>query len=936
MAEAPLAGWEELDDGLSPDSSEEDLGDFTIAWLDAEKRFERATINAKLLMRGKDVDIEFTVDRVEVEPKDIIDVNQDLASSDGEVAVFNAELSQKVLSSSDFYELVATPVKVKIVVKPALQTMSLITTAPESIEQTCRVGVKVPPARIRWEDPKRPGLDNPKFEVEADAEDTMELHVWFERWDPKQQKVASDDTVEFSHMTDSQFDAEVFGPHPTSQPWNIAQPGSGNRRFCSLWQSHMVLPAAGRRETLPWDGHIRVRAWRKGAILGRSVNRVRLRPGATPLSQTYVPVRLGPAKIVAKLVEPAEPIPADGQQHDVVLQFVNKKNGRPVDSASVSWELATGARYPGGTVDPTTATIAKGDEGKVRFKYAPPKLTYTPSAAYDQDIRCYAGAGDARRDAEGVVVFVSPEVRAELTATKTGIEVKKPFTLVVPPDQAPDKIVGHTGFVSVEHEVPDRYHVFDALPRITALADGESCAITLDTRTDEAGNYVWRLPELAPGLAKFAEDSARRRRVLEPFKDESPGDFDRVALELLTKYRNRLNSSTSTLSRLLPRESVVTLAKHPNVLARHLSIKPEADYPKCREGTLILEAAIGGTVLVDGLQDYLLKTGLQCLFDFIAALWDALNTFLKLAERALGVLGSMGNTLAPWMLPLLRPPMNAMLSIAERFFPIAAAEMRLAMRQVESGKVPAGDALKAMLDPALQTIRQTLQSAVLRSAAAGKTLLQRIGTSGLIGAAPGKAAEAARDKTIDAITGLLIDMIRDPSSDATHRASKEMLRDMLGLQPMDAAALRVIDGTVRNIDGFAYPGQPGTAKAYLDGLPEILKRLKDADKSQADLKDEWDAVCAAVDLVTNWALFVAVVSALMIPFTAGGTVWVTAGSVAMRVVAMEMVGKLKAVAGLGIVLGRAYLLIGAYTQLLATYEARTLAMTSSSGLAATP
>jgi hypothetical protein len=918
--------WEPYDDGLDPDGDgNDDLGDFTIMWVEAEKRFEPATIRARLTVPAKGVDVPHEVDHIELEPKDVVELVPDPSQSTPTIAVFRARLTDAVMSDRSFYDKVARPVKVRIVVKPVPTATSPVPVDPEPVERSCRVGVKVPPARIRWEDHEHPGVPDPRFDVEADGEDDMELHVWFERWDPARKTIATDFDVEFSHMTNEQFDPEVFGPHPESRPWVIAQPPSGDPRFCSLWKSMMALPHPERRETLPWDGMIRVRAWRDGDITARSVNRIRVRPGARPLAQAFVPVRLGPARIEARLVEPEEPVPADGQPHDIVIQFVTARTKKPVESGTVSWELATGARYPGGTLDPLSAVLTPSDQGKVRIAYTPPKLVYTPGAAYDQDIKCFVGSGEKRQEAGGVIVYVSPEVRAELSAKKCGLDFDPPYTLVIPAAAAPDRIEGHVGFVSLQPDVPEQFDVFDALPLVAALPEGARCDLTIDTRTDDKGRYRFTLPELTPGLARLAEDSARRRRVLEAFREESAGDFDDLSLQLLDRYRNRLRNNSQTFARLLTGDLLHDLAYEPVVFGRHLCTKPEADCEKCKEGMRILEAALAGTVLVDMLQEHLLDLGLKCLADFMAALLDVVLSFTKLAEKLFGLLGKMAGKMAPWMWPLVRGPLNVLLRIAERWFPIGVVQIRLTIDALERGTVNADQALGTLWQEAQTAMSAALVTAIQRTADYAKAALASTAGAGSVG----NLGSGARDKAINAVADLLIGLVRNPTSADAARTGREALRDILGLQPMDAAARGAVGATVRNFDGFAYAGQPGTAKLYLDELQAMVNQLNGVETWQGDVKFGWDVVAAAADFVMNVALVIAIGSALMAPFTAGQSLWATGGALAARVLAAEVVGKVKSLVAISIVLYRAFLLIGAHGELVKAYELRTLAMTGS-------
>lgn len=923
LAEVDLGQYDDADPGLSGQSAE-DLGDFTIDWIDGEKRFDPALIRAKLVMKGRDLDVEFGVDYVFTKPENVIEVEHDTEASTPKVAVFNVRLTDEVLGAKNFYDRVKEPVKVTIVTSPTSAAIAAVTTAPEKIEQTCHVGVKVPPARIRWEDPKRPGLPEPEFDVEPDGKDGMELHVWLERWDPALKRIATDDSVEFTHMTNKRFDPEVFGPDPSSRPWVIAQPGSGDKRTCSLWKSRTALPAPNRPETLPWDGRIRVRARRAGDIRSRGVGTVDLRRGAPLLAEAFVTVRLGNSKIIAKLISPELPIPADGEGHEVVLQFVRERSGAPVGGVEVSGTLETGARYPGGSFDPPSQLLPEGGDGKAKFTYYPPKLTYRPGAAYDQDLRCYVGPFDKRVEAGGVVLFVSPEVRAELTAKKCGLdwELIGPYTLIIPPDRAPDRVIPHVGFVSVENGFDDPYDVNDALPKVTVLAAGERCDISIDMRTNDRGIYQWMLPELAPGLAKVAMDDPRRRLTLEPFKQEVAADLDEISLAIAKRYQQRLTDTDAVLSRLVLHSLHQKLGSQPKVMAKHLCEKLETDCEKCREGLRIEAAMLAGTALVDRLATDLLEIGLQRLGELIKALWEVVYEFMRLGERIFGLLAQGFGKLGPRALQALTGTMDVMVRIIAPIAPDSAIAIRLAIAAVRNGNMGGDQAIKELWSHAHSGVSRILENGVLNMTQSAVHAVDSAVSSGLLS----RALAKSRKEVITRIGKLLSKVINsgitwDPQTSQTY------LRDALGLSKLEHKANRVVAVTMERVETFAYPGVPGTAAAYLEEYRRINNEIDRQKRQSADISQAFGGLAAMADYVVTFTTAMAFLGAFLAPETAGASIAITLGALATREVALRMakrVPKLLDAAAKGY---SAYVLIPLYEELLTVYETRTLQMT---------
>ena len=628
------------------------MADFTIRWRNDEKRFEYPLIRAELSERGDEADLPFDIDPIEYDPTGIIELIPDEASTPT-LAIFRAELKSELLKDKDFYRKVSQPVRVTITAHPAAnvaQTASLVLADSGTVSRSCTVSVEPPPAQIHWRmkdlDSAAPinlALDDQVIEVEGDGQHTIELEVWLERYLPKEGRVGPDDTVHFSHLTGDTMRPRIFGPHPDSVPSVVARAGSGNRRTKSLWKSNAWLPDTRHAERVPMIGSIVVKAWEGDDIIDRpGANMIRLREGATPISEHSVPLRLIPIRISGTRLLPTDPIPADGLPHEVTLRFTRARTGRLLSNAQVSWELRNGDDYPGGLVDPADKWLTVDDGGHVKITYAPPALTYRPGGCYEQPLRLFSGSGEHRDEASpDVALYVSPEVRARLLGDKEGLEFKLPYELTIPADAAPEEVVIHHGFKSLDGQIPDNHDVFDAHPNITVVGDGREFPILNETRTDASGTVRWTLPELRDGLAALPM-GPRRRVVLEPYIQEKPGDFDMDSSRVAKTFRSYLGDPkiASTIDRLLYSALKTEIRDQPRAMARQLAEKPRDQFEKARHGTDLVLTASRGTVIADGIHAKLFDQGLDMGVKFAVDLADYLIRAYRLGDELLTWLGS--------------------------------------------------------------------------------------------------------------------------------------------------------------------------------------------------------------------------------------------------------------------------------------------------------
>lgn len=848
------------------------MADFEIRWLEEEQRFKPATISAELVQRGAHVDLPLKIGTITFDPVDVIQLTPDDATTPT-LAVFRAELTDAVMADDKFYDRIKNPIRVEITATPvAEQTASVIFDAPVGVKRSCTVSIEVPPARIQWRardlESDAPvnlvELLSPVIEVEADGEHTVDLEVWVERYMPAQRTFGRDDSVHFSHMTGDMFRARIFGPHADSLPWIVAKPGSGNRRDHSMWRSYAWLPDARHPEIVPFDGHIRVRAWGADDIEDRpGANMIRPRAGATPIVEQLVPIRLVPIKVAATKQLPTDPIPTDNLGHEVTLRFTRARTGRLLRNGDVSWELRDSPRCPGGTIDPKSKLLTVDDGGRVKFTYTPPALVYEPGGIYDQDLRIFSGSGEHRDEADKpVVLHVSPEVRVQLEGKKERLDFDPPYELTIQAGLAPEEVVGHHGFVSLDAEIPDKSDVYDATPLVQVETSGGLAEVVLDVRTDKSGTFQWRLPELAAGLTELPM-GPRRQMVLEPFAQESAGDLDAAMGTLVSAYRAYVRdpTTTATLARLLQSTLVTSLGDQPKVMARQLAEELESDGEKAVLGTDLVQAAIRGTVIIDGIHAKLFDQGIDLIVKFAVDLVEYAIRVKKLGETIVTYLLSTGPM--RWAGSAISGMLSGLASlrpIIARTFP----ELAQSVENVFAAAAPQGTGgFSTALARLVTQTEEMLESLV--SSALGKVEELALGVLTAIpapaaGEAAAYAAKKSAETVIKELNKALLQLVsaKGGTKSPSIISFKDTLRSSLPLG-IESAANDGVGTTTGAVGLFHFPFVPGADQQHLSMMNGLRNSNVSFDGAIAGL----DEFVSKFSLLCNILAVVAVIAALV-------------------------------------------------------------------------
>jgi hypothetical protein len=492
-----------------------------------------ATIHASLTAPGSGgarAPVPMEVVSVQTEPTGMISVTPAADAGADPVWQFDVRILDEALSDPSFASRAQEPVLVTITARPAEGADD----RPE-IRRQCEVAIVVNDGEIHWQAEGDPSTADAVLHLDADGVTELVLLVRFERYDPEQRRVVYDpETVEFSHWTGPETTPEVFGPAPGDQPHLTA--GPSNNRDRTRWRCHVPLPDPAHPSlVLPVETHIRVRAWPRGTVQ-RLPGAIDVSGGTKMLGEAHVPVVLDPVRVAAELVEPTEPVPADGEVHELVVRILNERTRAPVTSGTYTFELAPDGG--GGTLQETAVTLDPDSGGEARLPYRSPQLTYQPGGTYRETLVVHRGEGEARQDVTQLPVHLSPEVDVEISATKPGLEWE-PVTVRIPAGQAPKMVRGTLPLtVETTAPVPSRTETFPvAAAEVKILAGPDRKEIPARILTNDRGLFQWRLPELEAGLADAPPERAER----DLGDDEVPTcDFDEHARAVIEGYEERL------------------------------------------------------------------------------------------------------------------------------------------------------------------------------------------------------------------------------------------------------------------------------------------------------------------------------------------------------------------------------------------------------------
>jgi hypothetical protein len=388
-------------------------------------------------------------------------------------------------------------------------------------------------ASIHWMQAGHPETTDQVLEVTAEEAAELDLEVWLEGADG-----AEPPDAEFSHMANEDLAGTQLAPtvadfscHPESRPW---QKPDADRRARSRWRVNRSLPCAERPDLVPpVDTAIRVRAWKAGTITRRE-EAIDATEGR--LAQALVPIQLAPVRLVAELVEPTEPIPADGQEHPVKIRVRRERDDR-VHVGPVAVAVVPVEGRPASTVTPDRLQLAEPDAGELTLSLTPPELTYRSDGRYTETLRLTVPAQQGEGTPIGdVVVALAPAVALTLTSLKKGLVWEEPVTIERPAADRVRALTGQLRATAKQSQEPGHERTLVVnLAEVDLVAPPDEVESPTDrARTDEQGRFELTLPGLKP-----VPEQAPLELDLDALP---PGALAADVAERLDLYERRMNS----------------------------------------------------------------------------------------------------------------------------------------------------------------------------------------------------------------------------------------------------------------------------------------------------------------------------------------------------------------------------------------------------------
>lgn len=531
---------------------------------------------------GTEVAVEMELVSVAMDREGLVTLTPKAPDSDEPILVYEVQLTDALLSSPDFASQITEPIRVTFTARPKPESPDAA--PPEPLEQRCDIIIDSPGA-IHWTVADDPTTRDQPVELDADGQSEFVLSVRYEAWDPEQRQVVyKPEDVEFSHWTGPGLDPDVFGPVKGDEPWVVA--GVDNNRDHSRWDSKLELPHPSHPGlTLPFNSSIRVRVWPMGSVV-RHPGSISFKEGAKLLAEADVPLTLLEARQLVDLVRPEEPVPADGQEHELVLRFLRERDRSLVKRGTYSFEFEPGEHHRGGKIAETEAELTEDAKGELTLTYTAPELTYEAGKSFTERLQVYRGVGDDRQLLATIPVHLSPKVELRVEPEKAGL-TWEPFELTIDPGLAPavlrgvltidvtDKVEGDTKPFRVAHAKV-----------MVHTGPGQSTKVELPLRSDKDGRWEWKLPELAEGLAKLPVE--RRERTLDPDSDRPESRFDDEAETVIRFYEDKVHEHTPWPLYDSPLER--RIRQHRLVYGEQLASNPEHLLDRAVSGTDLLRA----------------------------------------------------------------------------------------------------------------------------------------------------------------------------------------------------------------------------------------------------------------------------------------------------------------------------------------------------------
>lgn len=547
---------------------------------DPEKHtYEPVDLHVKMERRlpdGSRQPVAIDLVSIEMDRQGLITLTPKGAETDEPILVYEVQLTDELLGSADFATKIEKPIRVTFTARPE-EAADATQAAP--LKQDCDIEIRAPGA-VHWTVGDDLTTRDLPLEIDADGVSELMLSVRYEEWDPQLRKFEYDPSkVEFTHWTGPRLPPDVFNAHPDDLPWETTS--EENNRDHSRWASLKELPDPGHVGLdPPVDSYIRVRVWPRGSII-RVPSAIKPKEGARMLAEQQVPITLRPARQIVELVDPTEPIAADGLAHPLRLRFLRERDRTPVKKGVYSFEIERGVSYRGGKLTEDQGELKEEHNGELTLEYTPAELTYEPGKSFTEQLLVYRGNDDKRQLLATIPLYLSPKVELRIQAEKAGL-VFEPYEISIPAGSAPHKIRGSLVFEVYHRESGDDMPFDVAHAHVKAFV-GEA-QVDREVLSDTAGTYEVVLPELEEGLRKLPEE----RRIHTLAKDSERPDctFHEDADTVIRFYEDKTDRFAPWL--LYTGELVTKVKTHRVLLGSQIAANPEDQLARAMSGTDLL------------------------------------------------------------------------------------------------------------------------------------------------------------------------------------------------------------------------------------------------------------------------------------------------------------------------------------------------------------
>jgi hypothetical protein len=537
------------------------------------------------------------------------------------------------------------PVKVEITLGPTAALDGTQFSAGEVIKH-CQV--RISDTQIEWETEPAHFKQGDRIVIPADSRSEFTLVLRARKLIPGQGVLADDENIEFTHM----LQPGSFPPPVKDVLAPVERPVE-RREERSRWKSVRTLPDPTKNIKLPAQCCIRVKAWGpKGAVTRVDWERVSLSSQAVLKDLIMIPVVLVEPKLKVELLEPpAMPIPANGEPQDLTLQLSWDfgEASAPGENRATGLEITVEQKEdPAGKLESKYEQPAQptDSEGKVTFKYTPPKLTYRPGGRYHEDFNVYAGKGETRRKIGECRITLAPEIRIRFIGEKQrehkgeafGLIFDVPREVLIPAEKKIESIRGTARLTSSHMAGGEKVlPVAGATIKVECWNGQDFVADPSgkpEFETDDKGVFSWEIRELI-GPSGKRDDGLY---TLDQDTEDPLAALNKKAEELITFYEEKVNRYCPFS--ILSADLGDRLKKYRLVFTEQLASRKVIDFVKIISGVEVLKSAATYAHSYNQFYENVARIVVEQLRDLFMALIEVGLAFYNVAEKIAGAISN--------------------------------------------------------------------------------------------------------------------------------------------------------------------------------------------------------------------------------------------------------------------------------------------------------